>query len=201
MPSINTKRLVATAALAIAAGGATVASAATSSSPFRIVPSPSPGSPRLLASAAISPTDVWAVGSDDRTREGIAEHWNGHTWTVVATPTRVQGGGGLVSVSAVSSTNVWAVGAESTIEHWNGTAWSVVPSPVPTTFTSVHAIGANNVYAVSTGGEGGDPGFVETLERQQVERHPDRAPQRHTRDSRAAAKCLRLVSVRCLGAL
>jgi len=32
--------------------------------------------------SAASPTDVWAVGRDDRHRTGIALHWDGSRWTV-----------------------------------------------------------------------------------------------------------------------
>lgn len=165
---------LATAGLAVAAAGAAFAatpgsataapqhSLTAKASPFRVVPSPSPTGSSLVASTAISATDVWAVGYDSSgTGHPLAEHWNGSAWTVVATPTPSNSLGipRFVSVSAVSSTDVWAVGnsggtshgpTTGFIEHWNGKAWSVVSSPPISAFTSAAAISSSNVYAVGT---------------------------------------------------
>ena len=114
------------------------------------MPTPSPGGAagysQLAAVAATSASNAWAVGvytsGPGTPVRGMAEHWNGTTWTLV--PTLNPGGGTttynyLSGVAATSATNVWAVGWYSNsagsvltlIEHWNGTAWTQVPSPSP----------------------------------------------------------------------
>ncbi len=47
-------------------------------------------------------------GGDDVT---LAEHFNGTSWTVVATPNPGEFGGVLSGVAAVATNNVWAVGS------------------------------------------------------------------------------------------
>jgi hypothetical protein len=99
---------------------------------------------------ALSPTDVWAVGSvieayDDNgevsdSRAAIA-HWDGSQWQAVPSPDPRPGGQGLstlTGVAAISPTDIWAVGAFSDFqtatpftEHWDGTSWSIIPSPSP----------------------------------------------------------------------
>jgi hypothetical protein len=73
--------------------------------------------------AALSPTDVWAVGTQNPEGFGepgslnLAANWNGQTWTVVPTPnlgnstaqTDVPTG-----VTAISANDVWASGVEFT---------------------------------------------------------------------------------------
>jgi hypothetical protein len=111
--------------------------------------------------AAISPTDVWAVGHFER-RDGEVEtmalHFDGDTWTRVDTPSprRVAA---LVDVHASSVTNVWAVGSRSypsrgLVLHFDGTRWRRVPLPDyfrvrrESDFDAVHAPGANDVWIV-----------------------------------------------------
>lgn len=75
--------------------------------------------------AAISPDDVWAVGTNpDGTRCGagvpvcnntVAAHFNGRTWTMVPTPDLVTGNNAqnfLTGVSQAGPGNVWASGYE-----------------------------------------------------------------------------------------
>jgi hypothetical protein len=72
--------------------------------------------------AAITPTNVWAVGG---TPSGpLVEHWNGTAWTHVTTP----GTGQLEGVKAISASSVFAVGQDE-ILHYNGTSWSTVSFP------------------------------------------------------------------------
>ncbi len=107
--------------------------------------SPEPaGGGELHAVAAISATDVWAVGftgpaSEGNSHQTLIEHWNGTAWTRVPSPDVAGGYNVLNGVTATSSRNVWAGGATgftghdtTLIEHWDGTAWTVVPSPTPT---------------------------------------------------------------------
>jgi hypothetical protein len=105
---------------------------------WNVVPSANAGAENdLYGVAAISPTDVWAVGG---TSPGstLIEHWNGRKWSVVPGPAPGQLSS-LSRVRAVSATDVWAVGfyynnagnSQTLIEHWNGQKWSIVPSPSP----------------------------------------------------------------------
>jgi hypothetical protein len=112
----------------------------------------------ISAVSADSSTDVWAVGGS------TSLHWDGHTWSQIATAHLRTGG--VVAVSALSPTNVWAVGTgpgvatggfsahpTAVIEHWDGTRWSVVPSPNPNpqgnnSLVAVAAVSANDIWAV-----------------------------------------------------
>jgi hypothetical protein len=132
---------------------------------WSVVKSPSPGTSPvndvLSSVAAVSSTDVWAVGSGGSTSQTLAEHWNGTKWSVVTTPNPDQGGV-FQGVTAVSSSDVWAVGyltnngsIQTLVENWNGTSWSVVTSPSPGMHPSlwaVTAISATNVWAVGSNG-------------------------------------------------
>lgn len=127
---------------------------------WHVVPVPhSDPKQRLFGVAAVSPSDVWAVGDDLATNAPIAEHWNGSAWRIVPTPARL---GSLAAVEALSSTDVWAVGEDFTtggplFEHWNGSAWRVfpVPNPFPAVETSVVDVervpGTGRLWAVGEG--------------------------------------------------
>jgi hypothetical protein len=133
---------------------------------WTILPSPSPGTfgiNELNAVAAISPTDVWAVGSSTDVgayAETLIEHWNGATWSVVPSPNVSGENNGLYDVVAIAANDVWAVGYrgigvfEPLAMHWNGATWALFPSPslpVSTGFLlSVSATGPNDVWAVGT---------------------------------------------------
>jgi hypothetical protein len=110
---------------------------------WRFIPSADDGAEDALGGvAAISPTDVWAVGDFmpqlTSPQTAIIEHWNGQKWSVVPSPRPGQLSG-LSSVRAVSANDVWAVGlyydnagnSQTLIEHWNGKKWRIVPSPSP----------------------------------------------------------------------
>ena len=137
---------------------------------WNIVPSPNaPPEPlgnTLLDVAAISATDVWAIGFHHNPTyctfcpAPLAMHWDGAQWSLVETPTIAQPKVQFNSVSAVSSDDVWAVGhwindtalsAGTLIEHWNGTSWSVVSSPNPGMFNALYGVAAassDNIWAV-----------------------------------------------------
>jgi len=97
----------------------------------------------LSSVKAISPSNVWAVGTVTNCFSLNATpdtfHWNGTAWHEVRTPNPGQSlGGELMGVDATSATNVWAVGDYPTGQaqgrlsiamHWNGTKWRVVKSP------------------------------------------------------------------------
>ena len=142
-------------------------SVVNAASSWSIVTSPSPGfSINILkATAAISKSDVWAVGSADLAgvsglNQALTEHWNGTSWKTVKSPDAgTQSKNFLNGVAAVSTSNVWAVGyyfnaatEQTLIEHWNGTSWKMVKSPNVGTENSVlqgvAASSANDVWAV-----------------------------------------------------
>jgi hypothetical protein len=120
---------------------------------WRIVPSPSGAGPEagLLGVAAVSTSDVWAVG--DTGSNTLIEHWNGASWTVVPSPTPAGTLFNPLSGAAiVSATDIWAVGQsqngttgipQTLIEQWNGTSWSIVPSPAPGTASLLSGASAN----------------------------------------------------------
>jgi hypothetical protein len=134
---------------------------------WSVVPSPSPAGADniLLAVAAVSRTDVWAVGSFVVSGFGpsrtLIEHWDGRTWSVVPSPNASTQNNELNGVTAVSASDIWAVGdflpsassaTQTLIEHWNGTSWSVVPSPNASTgfntLAATAAVSAGDVWAV-----------------------------------------------------
>jgi hypothetical protein len=109
---------------------------------WSVVPSPSPGALQniLHGVAAITDTDVWAVGGEQDSNgfwHTLTEHWNGSAWSIVNAIDAGQSGNQLYAVKALASNNVYAVGQQAgagfpnqaLIEHWDGTAWSVVSSP------------------------------------------------------------------------
>jgi hypothetical protein len=152
---------------------------------WSIVVSPAPpvhagstlASASLNAIAALTPTDIWAVGSYS-VRTGVVsstftltEHYDGTTWTIVSspnpgTPSTVNGVAQVLnSVAIVNRGDVWAVGQtidtvsgsfqpdRTMILHWNGTAWAVVASPdhpAEDTLRGVAVTSARDVWAVGT---------------------------------------------------
>ena len=132
----------------------------------------------LLAVAAVSDDDVWATGQFIPSAgpvKPLFEHWNGHTWRVVSSPTPAGTQFSQLSgLAAISKNDIWAVGTlltaggiEQTLtEHWNGTRWMIVPSPTPVGATNsflrgVAAVSHGNVWAV--GRTQNSSGFSVTL--------------------------------------
>ncbi len=118
----------------------------------------------LLAVAAVSATDVWAVGYSvtDITYVPLIEHYDGESWTIVTSvyppPSEFNQ---LNAVAAISATDIWAVGYENEnsagqyggalTEHWDGTSWSLVDGPFLGSAINLYGIAAlasNNVWAV-----------------------------------------------------
>lgn len=83
----------------------------------------------LVAVAAVSPRDVWTVGSS-------TEHWNGSSWSVY-TPARTENDQQLTAISAISSKELFLVGGDSyfsgpgraLIDRFDGDRWRKVYSP------------------------------------------------------------------------
>lgn len=145
---------------------------------WTIVPSPPPGGigplapHRLLyAISAISANDVWAAGVEDPAIPfpngalPLFEHWDGHTWSVVPSPSLT---GSISDIAALGPDDVWAVGIQNfgldsgqvgqgLIEHWDGQQWSVVANPTPQPFTQLSGIARDpttpgKLWAVGTSG-------------------------------------------------
>src|SRR5262249_53570314 len=84
---------------------------------FSIVPGAggSASAPALNGVATLSGRDVWAVGATGiNSFATLSEHWNGSSWTAVATPNTSRLNNALVDVTAVAPDDVWAVGSSST---------------------------------------------------------------------------------------
>ena len=120
----------------------------------------------LTGVSAISANDVWAVGAyvnDASELKTYAEHWDGHRWKSVRTPSFKNNSAELNSVTAVGTDDVLAVGNElpssgpdvTVTLHWNGSHWKRVNSPSPkgaeANLTSVAATSADDAWAVGYG--------------------------------------------------
>jgi hypothetical protein len=133
---------------------------------------------RFTATAALSATDVWAVGFYDANPDPMVEldqsliaHWNGSTWNAVPSPNVGPSGTVLTGVVAVASNDAWAVGYSSTYGtpqtltlHWNGSSWSVIPSPAVqggSAFEAIAAFSSTDIWAVGYRA-GGMPEFLTT---------------------------------------
>lgn len=135
---------------------------------WSVVSSPNVGAGNnvLAGVAAISATNVWAVGSTSvisgtaTVTTTLTEHWNGTAWSVVSSP-NVSGSTTttLASVAALGASDVWAVGSyysnnayHALIEQWNGSKWHIVSAANDGTHTDslngVAAISGKDVWAV-----------------------------------------------------
>jgi hypothetical protein len=116
---------------------------------------------QIGGAVVISSTDIWVFGQPYFPGTGLgAWHYNGRTWSRVASGAGLQGG------SALSANNIWAVDG-SDVAHWNGSGWSrtsvshLLPAKQALNgplLTGIFAESANSVYAIGNGGlqdEGG----------------------------------------------
>ena len=106
-------------------------------------PNPSQRLSSLQAVDALSPSDVWAVGSAgfvaDHTESvrTVTLHWDGASWSQVPAPDPSAVDNELFAVSATSSQDAWAVGYQQNVRgidatlamHWDGASWSQVVTP------------------------------------------------------------------------
>lgn len=118
----------------------------------------------MSAVAAVSPTDVWAVGTEtyDSGRSyafrAIIEHWDGKAWRVQSRPAGEQPGqSGLNAVSSLGPKAVWAVGTGASgnamVLRFNGSSWRTQHLPLPqgtygSTLTAVDAVTPADVWAL-----------------------------------------------------
>lgn len=164
--------------------GPVPSSSPSTCTPWDLVSSPSVDAfsdHQLRSIAAISPSDMWAVGYYGSIDPGLGccnntlvQHWDGTRWSVIPSPNPSDGlDNRLYGVSATSANDVWAVGFSGTgslgslrtlILHWDGAKWSIVPSPNVSTgraggtgsslnvLYGVSAISADDVWAVGWSG-------------------------------------------------
>jgi hypothetical protein len=134
-------------------------------------PSPTISSPygaQLNAVAAVSPTNIYAVGwvytSYSGDTQSLIEHWNGSDWKVVPSPNVA---GSLVenlgSISVVNADDVWVgavyvgagqnTGFHRTLSlHWNGKTWAIVlPLNENTSSNNFNGIAAFSTGVFATG--------------------------------------------------
>lgn len=115
---------------------------------------PATGSTALAGVDARTPGDVWAVGSSSSANEAqpYVAHFDGVSWSHLATPT-IAGGGRLTDVVALSASNVIAVGRANgapLVLRWDGTSWTRDTTPAFSNpfLTGAAASGSTAVWAV-----------------------------------------------------
>jgi hypothetical protein len=102
------------------------------------VSTPNPGAywNMLAGVKALAPDDAWAAGSLTNENFGIAQalamHWDGTSWTHVATP--VIGGGSVAwAIDGAASDDLWIVGerggGQALALHWTGTSFDALSLP------------------------------------------------------------------------
>jgi hypothetical protein len=109
--------------------------------------------------------------------QGLLEHWDGLSWSVVPSPSEPSPGGGYLNgLACVSPTDCWASGAATDatgmasgvlMEHWDGSGWSIVPTAIPASTTgsilsSISCTNTSQCWAVGSSGSfggGGGSGF------------------------------------------
>jgi hypothetical protein len=118
---------------------------------------------------AISPTNVWAVGSKEvyvrfgqnfrQVPEAAIERWDGTSWSIVSSPNPGLNSS-LFGIAAGSANDIWAVGTLTAstggtgtlIEQWSGTSWTIIISPDPggrdNTLSGVTGLSDGTVVAV-----------------------------------------------------
>jgi hypothetical protein len=143
---------------------------------WTVTPSPNKGigargNGFLRGVAAISPGDVWAVGSylagvELANLRPLIEHWDGDVWRAVPTP-RTGEWTELKAVSASGPNDVWVVGGHdvrvgdaisqrAVTLHWNGSTWRQARTPLPGDPLSpfilddVVTLSPSNAWAVGT---------------------------------------------------
>jgi hypothetical protein len=106
----------------------------------------------IVAAAASSPSNVWAVG------EGYALRWNGARWTVAKSWSQA---GGITSVAAISRSDVWVFGSSSFSGgpgvgtwHYNGRTWARAGGLADAVYR-VSAVSPGNIWAITASPHGG----------------------------------------------
>ena len=107
---------------------------------------------KLVATAVIGPSDVWAAG--DTEKQLFLEHWNGSSWTAdTNTPGK---NSHPTAIAADATDDVWVVGYQggavtALSMRWNGKTWSTQVVPRQGTeyeFDAVSPLSPTDVWAV-----------------------------------------------------
>jgi hypothetical protein len=149
---------------------------------------------QLMRVSCLSADNCWAVGNAGPAQQdpnflpvypgavgdqGLIEHWDGSSWTVVpSTAEPSPGGGFLYGIECLSTFDCWASGAVTDItgqgsgvlmEQWNGMAWTDISGTVPVPsgaggaiLSSISCVGPSSCWAVGSFGSfggGGGSGF------------------------------------------
>jgi hypothetical protein len=139
---------------------------------WTVVPTPDPGSSgnHLYAVDAVSPDDVWAAGQQlgaEAPDNGLVEHWNGYSWSVVPTPPSTTASVMLDGVAATAGSpplgdTVWvdgeadspAQGGRPLIESYQDGTWQTasLPASAGSIWTNLWGItiSGGTVWAVGT---------------------------------------------------
>lgn len=109
--------------------------------------------PAFSGADARASDDVWAAGGTMSSGDNPAsfiEHWNGSAWSTIYS-SRLQR---ILRVKVGSPRRAWAYTADGALLQWDGAAWAIQELPPLGTanymFTDVHALAANNVWAVGS---------------------------------------------------
>jgi hypothetical protein len=128
-------------------------------------PTPLGGAQFASAITAISSDDVWAVGVDRGDGSTLAGNWNGHAWSIVATPNIAKEANPeneLTGVTEDGGGDVWASGFAQNVRdknlavpfvlHWKGKRWTITRVPRKggegSRLTDVQVLSPTDVWAV-----------------------------------------------------
>jgi hypothetical protein len=102
---------------------------------------------RLLAVAATSPRDVWAVGAAGR--EGLILHYDGRGWERLPGPAECRP---LTDVAALSPSAAWAVDGGGLL-RWNGRTWRRVGTPLIRSANTLTVLSESDIWVGGGRGE------------------------------------------------
>ena len=145
---------------------------------WTIVPGPPTGQTydQLTNVQCLAADDCWAVGNAGPKQQssnflpifpggapgdqGLIEHWDGTTWSVVPSVTEPSPNGGYLNgLACVTDTDCWASGATTDdtgtasgilMESWNGSSWTDISASVPEPKPATGAI-LSSISCVSAG--------------------------------------------------
>lgn len=122
---------------------------------------------------ALAANNVWAVGWADTSTSGqtLIEHYNGTSWSVVASP-NMSGAtwNALYRLAADAANDIWAVGTFTTstgteplTEHYNGSSWSIVSAVGKPNFAELDDVSVVSGQAFAAGDYTDSSGVYHTL--------------------------------------
>ncbi|MBV9094914.1 MAG: hypothetical protein JO132_13750 [Streptosporangiaceae bacterium] len=134
---------------------------------WSVLPIPDPGSSgnHLYAVDAVSPDNVWAAGQQlgvTSPDNGLVEHWDGHSWSVVAMPPSATASVMLDAVTVTPTGQVWVAGEADSpagggrplIESYAGGTWQTasLPAAAGSIWTNLYGLAAagGTIWAVGT---------------------------------------------------